>query len=83
MACSIWPLFDIVKSAVGYNDVESLPEIYKDLILQVHSPRKYSIEKLLCAINSTQCSISRHIGAETFIPNAVREKAKKNCIAIR
>ena len=74
MASSIWQLFGIVKSAIGYNDVN---------IVQVHSPRKYSIEELLCAINSTQCSISRHIGAETFIPNAVREKAKRNCIAIR
>ena len=35
MACSIWQLFGIVKSAIGYNDVESLQEIYKDLI-QMH-----------------------------------------------
>ena len=72
-----------MKSAIEYNDIESGQEIYKDLILQVHPPRKYSIEELLCAVNSTLCSISRHIGAETFIPNAVREKAKRNCIAIR
>ena len=76
MACSIWQLFGIVKSAIGYNDVEKLQEIY--LILQVHSPRKYSIEELLCAINSTQCSIkSAHWSRDICSERCSRKGQKK------
>lgn len=77
-------MFDIVQSAFEANDVESLEEIYKDLIapVTVDASRKSSVEELLCAINSTECSISRHVGAEIFIPKAVREQ-EKMCTAIR
>ena len=78
MARSIWQLFDIGKSAIGYNDVESLQEIYKDLKLQVHSPRKYSIEELLCAYKQhTMQHWSAHWSRDIYSERCSRKGQKK------
>ena len=81
MARSIWQLFDIVKSAIVYNDVESLQEIF--------IKRSYTASSLSSQVfdrGALVCLQTAHNAAlvGTLEPKHLfREKAKRNCVTIR
>ena len=74
---------DIVKSLFELNDLEGLKTVNADLLKQLKlvDTRALSSEEPLGAITSTNSTLSRNIGAETHIPNYVRQQ--KKCTAIR
>ncbi|XP_028406782.1 52 kDa repressor of the inhibitor of the protein kinase-like [Dendronephthya gigantea] len=77
-------LYSKVRSPFSINDLPVLQECWDDIIAQIDAKPEISVEQLLDAMNTTNSSLSRNIGAEIYIPKCVRDKNKdKSCTAIR
>ena len=78
--CSV---YDTVQPAFAVNNLSVLKECWADLLREIDAISESSIEQLLCAMSSTDHSLSRNISAEIYIPKSVRDQKNKSCTAMR